>query len=135
MRNSTFPYPLKMEYGWNFTILGLKIMVKCDLKKIFLKFLHAGTNFWTYSFTSLKEGFLTKTTNSVQKWPCAWRDFNKNCCSVSIFYIYYIYKTLSQKFHHIPFWASKWRLNHSYTLVSWESDTFGDPIFQKGLQN
>ena len=30
-----------MEYGLNFTILGLKIMMKSGLEKIFLKFLNA----------------------------------------------------------------------------------------------
>ena len=34
---------LKMEYGWNFSISGLKMMMKSGLGKIFLKFLHALT--------------------------------------------------------------------------------------------
>jgi hypothetical protein len=32
-----------MEYGWNFGISGLKMIVKSGLEKIFLKFLHALT--------------------------------------------------------------------------------------------
>ena len=43
MTNRTIFSPVKMKYGWNFSISGLKIMVKSGLKKIFLKFLHALT--------------------------------------------------------------------------------------------
>jgi hypothetical protein len=32
--------PVKMEYGWNISISGLKIMVKSSLEEIFLKFLY-----------------------------------------------------------------------------------------------
>ena len=35
-----------MEYGWNFTIFGLKMMVKSGLEKIFLEFLHAEAIFF-----------------------------------------------------------------------------------------
>ena len=40
MTNSTLVSPVKMEYGWNFSISGLKMMMKSGLGKIFLKFLH-----------------------------------------------------------------------------------------------
>ena len=43
MRNSTLVSPGKMEYGWNFSISGLKFLMKSGLGKIFLKFLHALT--------------------------------------------------------------------------------------------
>ena len=41
--NSTLVSPVKMEYGWNFSISGLKMMMKSGLGKIFLKFLHVLT--------------------------------------------------------------------------------------------
>ena len=39
MTNSTLVSPVKMEYGCNFSIFGLKMMMKSGLGKIFLKFL------------------------------------------------------------------------------------------------
>ena len=41
MTNSIIVCTVKMEYGWNFSISGLKMMLKSGLEKIFLKFLHA----------------------------------------------------------------------------------------------
>ena len=38
MTNQTIVYPNKMEYEWNFSISGLKMMVKSGLQKLFLKF-------------------------------------------------------------------------------------------------
>ena len=35
MTKSTIVSPVKMEYGWNFSISGLKMMVKCVLEKYF----------------------------------------------------------------------------------------------------
>ena len=46
MTNLTIVYPVKMEYGWNFSISGLKMMVKSGLEKIVLKFLHAQAIFY-----------------------------------------------------------------------------------------
>ena len=46
MTNPTIVYPVKIEYGWNVSISGLKMMVKSGLEKIFLKFLHALTIFY-----------------------------------------------------------------------------------------
>ena len=46
MTNPTIVYPVKMENGWNFSISGLKMMVKSGLEKIFLKFLHAQAIFY-----------------------------------------------------------------------------------------
>jgi hypothetical protein len=43
MTNSTLVSPVKMEYGLNFSISDLKMMMKSGLGKIFLKFLHALT--------------------------------------------------------------------------------------------
>ena len=45
MTNPTVVSPVKMVYGWNFSISGLKMMVKSGLEKIFLKFLHAQSLF------------------------------------------------------------------------------------------
>ena len=45
MTNTTIVSPVKMEYGWNFSISGLKMMVKSGLEKIFFKFLHALAHF------------------------------------------------------------------------------------------
>ena len=36
----TIVSPVKMEYGWNFSISGLQMMVKSGLEEIFLKFLY-----------------------------------------------------------------------------------------------
>ena len=41
MTNPTIVNPGKMEYGQNFSISGLKMMVKSSLEKVFLKFLQA----------------------------------------------------------------------------------------------
>ena len=49
-----------MEYGWYFSIFGLKMMMKSGLGKIFLKFLHALT-------MSFYHWILFKSTNSVIK--------------------------------------------------------------------
>ena len=46
MTNWTIVSQVKMEYGWNFAISGLKMMVKSGLEKIFLKFLHVLTIFY-----------------------------------------------------------------------------------------
>ena len=48
----TIVSPVKIEYGWNISISGLKMMVKNGLEKIFLKFLHALGLFQTSWFTS-----------------------------------------------------------------------------------
>ena len=46
MANPTIVSRVKMEYGWNFSISGLKMMVKSGLEKIFLKFLHVFAIFY-----------------------------------------------------------------------------------------
>ena len=43
MTNPTIVCPVKMEYGWNFSIFSLKMIVTSGLEKILLKFLHALT--------------------------------------------------------------------------------------------
>ena len=53
MTNSTIVSRVKMEYGWNFSISGLKMMMKSGLEKIFLKFLHVLTmsfHYWICTF-------------------------------------------------------------------------------------
>ena len=39
--DSTLVCPVKMEYGPEISIFGLKLMMKSGQEKIFLKFLHA----------------------------------------------------------------------------------------------
>ena len=46
MKNPAFVYQVKMDYGWNFSISGLKMMVQIGIEKIFLKFLHAQVIFY-----------------------------------------------------------------------------------------
>ena len=43
MKNLTLVSLVKMGYGWNFSISGLKMMMKSGLGKLFLKILHALT--------------------------------------------------------------------------------------------
>ena len=52
MTNPTIVSPVKMEYGWDFRISGLKLMVKSGLEKIFLKFLHAHYGMEQFIFTN-----------------------------------------------------------------------------------
>jgi hypothetical protein len=53
MTNPAIVYPVKMEFGWHFSISGLKMMVKSGLEKIFLKFLHVQAIFYYVNeFTS-----------------------------------------------------------------------------------
>ena len=49
-----------MEYGLNFTIVGLKLMGKSGLEKIFLEFLHAQAIFEQSDLFHIKEDFCTK---------------------------------------------------------------------------
>ena len=62
MTNPTIVSPVKMEYGWNFSISGQKMMVKSGLEKIFLKFLHA----LTMSFLFLNLYFWPKLLLSMK---------------------------------------------------------------------
>jgi hypothetical protein len=61
MRNSTFVYPVKMEYVSRINMFSLKMMVKSGLEKNILKFLHA--QFFFYFKKMLKNA------NSVKKRP------------------------------------------------------------------
>ena len=69
MTNPTIVSPVKMEYGWSFSISGLKTMVKSGLEKIFLKFLHVGDY-----FASAKNHKFRNKNNYLP----AWRDFKIN---------------------------------------------------------
>ena len=60
MTNLTIFCPVKIEYGWKFSISGLKMMVKSGLEKIFLKFLHVLTIFYKMNLPHRKEGFWSK---------------------------------------------------------------------------
>ena len=70
MTNSTLVSPVKMEYGWNFSISGLKMMMKSGLGKIFLKFLHA----LTMLILLLNLYFWSKFSNKNDM-VSAWRNF------------------------------------------------------------
>ena len=71
MTNPTIVSPVKMEYGWNFNISGLKMMVKSGLEKIFLKFLHAEAIFFKFILlTSFEENHKFSTKNNQLP---AWR--------------------------------------------------------------
>ena len=70
MTNSTLVSPVKMEYGWNVSISGLKMMMKSGLGKIFLKFLHA----LTMLFLLLNLYFWSKFSNKNDM-VSAWRNF------------------------------------------------------------
>ena len=87
MTNPTIVSPVKMEYGWNFSMSGLKV-VKSGLEELFLKFLHALAIFY------FKQIFLIERRNFDQKYKfsnknkmvSAWRNF-KNIFSRPLFTI------------------------------------------------
>jgi len=60
MTNPTIESPVKMEYGRNFGISGLEMMVRGGLEKIFLKFLHAYTIFYYMNLPHRMEEFWSK---------------------------------------------------------------------------
>ena len=63
MTNPTIMSPVKMEYGWNFSISGLKMWnVKSGQEKVFLKFLYA----LTMSFLFLNMYFWQKLLLSIK---------------------------------------------------------------------
>ena len=65
-----------MEYGWIFTIFGLKLMVKSGLEKIFLKFLHAGDIFFQFILLHrIAQNY--KFSNKNNHLP-AWRKIDNN---------------------------------------------------------
>ena len=72
MSDHCFPQ-VKMKYGWNFSVSGLKIMVKSGLEEIFLKFLHVGD----YLLLLHKSAQNHKFSNKNNYLP-AWRDFKIN---------------------------------------------------------
>ena len=69
MTNSTLVSPVKMEYGWNFSISSLK-MIKSGIEKIFLKFLHE----LSMLFVLLNLYFWSKFSNNNDM-VSAWRNF------------------------------------------------------------
>ena len=70
MTNSTLVSPVRMEYGWNFSISGLKMMKKSGLGKISLKFFHA----LTMLFLLLNLYFSSKFDDKNDM-VSAWRNF------------------------------------------------------------
>ena len=91
MTNSTLVSPVKMEYGRNFSISGLKMMMKSGLGIIFLKFLHA----LTMSFLLLNFDQKYKFSNK-NNMVSAWRNF-KNIFPIPLFII--IFRPEMLKFH------------------------------------
>ena len=75
MKNSTLVSRAKMEYGWNFSISGLKMMMKSGLGKIFLKFFHALTmlflllNLYFWSKFSNKNDMVSARRNFKNIFP------------------------------------------------------------------
>ena len=57
MTNPTIVSPVKIEYGWNLSISGLKMMVKSGLETILLKFLQAQAIFYEMNLLHRKEEF------------------------------------------------------------------------------
>ena len=88
MTNPSNVSPVKMEYGWNFSISGLKMMVKSCLEKIFLKFLHPGDYFPLLHKSAQNHKFSNKNN-----YLPAWRDF-KNIFSRQLFTIIFKPKML-----------------------------------------
>ena len=91
MTNSTLVSPVKMEYGWNFSISGIKMMTKSGPGKIFLKFLHA----LTMLFLLLNFYFWSKFSNKNDM-VSTWRNF-KNIFPRPLFII--IFRPEMLKFH------------------------------------
>ena len=91
MTNSTLVSPVKIEYGWNFSISGQKMMMKSGLGKTFLKFLHA----LTMLFLLLNLYFLAKFSNKNDM-ESSWRNF-KNIFPRTLFII--IFKPEMLKSH------------------------------------
>ena len=91
MTNPTIAVLVQMKYGGNFSISGLKMMVKSGLEKIFLKFLHA----LTMSFLLLNFDQKYKFSNK-NNMVSAWRNF-KNIFPRPLFII--IFRPEMLKFH------------------------------------
>ena len=108
MTNSTLVFPVKMEYGWNFSISGLKIMMKSGLGKIFLKFLHA----LTMLFLLLNLYFWSKFSNKNDM-VSAWRNF-KNIFPRPLFII--IFRPEMLKFHPYSILTRQKMVNLSNTV-------------------
>ena len=91
MTNSTLVSPVKMEYWWNFSIFGLKMMMQSGL----------GNIFWNSSMLSpchIYYWILIKSTNSVirKNMVSAWRNF-KNIFPRTLFMLTFRPEML--KFH------------------------------------
>ena len=72
--------PVKMEYGWNFGISGLKTMMKSGLERIFLKFLHVQSLFRTYWVISSKgfQKYLCDVYSRLLGTPKLFRNFKNS---------------------------------------------------------
>ena len=73
MRNPDMVYVLKIEYVPKINIFGLKMMMKCGLEKIFLKFLHAQSLFQIVFFITefvplIKSSFSYEVNSFNRKW-------------------------------------------------------------------
>ena len=60
MTNPTIVVSVKMEYGRNFSISGLEMMVKSGLGRMFLKLLHVQAIFYQIHLPHRMEEFWSK---------------------------------------------------------------------------
>ena len=85
MTNPNIVYLVKMEYGWNFSIPGLKMMVKSGLQKLF----------WNFSMRkpfSIIWIYLIERRSFDQFWfsnknymVCEWKNFQNTSCGISTY--------------------------------------------------
>ena len=111
MTNPTIVYPVKMEYGWNFRISGLKMMVKSGLEKIF----------WNSSMCkpfSIKWIYLIERRSFDQKnkfskkmtWCAHGVNFQKSSCGISTYDKWNFKPQISSIFHFD--WVSDGQMAH-----------------------
>ena len=111
MTNPTIVSPVKMEYGRNFSISGLKMMVKSGLEKIFLKFFHALT--MSFLLLNLDQKYTFSNKNNKAS---AWKNF-KNIFPRPLFII--IFRPEMLKFHPYSILTGDRRVEYViYSLLS-----------------
>ena len=92
MTNSTLVSPVKMEYEWNFSISGLKMMMKSGLGKTFLKNLHALT--MSFLLANFDQKYKFSNKNDMVS---TWRNFKNIFPTRPLFII--IFRPEMLKFH------------------------------------
>ena len=113
MTDPTIVSPVKMEYGWNFSLSGLKIMMKSGLEKMFVKFLHGHVIFIAEFVLFTKTPPFYEVNSFYKKW---WSHGG----ILNIFFLdHFSPSFLSQKcqnFTHIPFWPGTQWSDLSYSV-------------------